>query len=52
MGIALYYLSDVASPHPFLKLNTKFWKIKYTNTWMWLKDVRPEVTVADGAFLS
>ncbi|RKE99094.1 gliding motility protein RemB [Ichthyenterobacterium magnum] len=43
--------SDVASPYPFLKLNTKFWKIKYTNTWMWLKDVRPEATV-DKAFLT
>ncbi|SDR67377.1 hypothetical protein SAMN04515667_0203 [Formosa sp. Hel1_31_208] len=43
--------SDVASPYPFLKLNTKFWKIKYTNTWMWLRDVRPEVT-EDGAFLT
>ena len=43
--------SDVSSPYPFLKLNTKFWKIKYTNTWMWLKDVRPEVT-EDGAFLT
>jgi hypothetical protein len=42
--------SDVSSPYPFLKLNTKFWKIKYTNTWMWLKDVRPEVT-EDGSFL-
>ncbi|MEZ4855547.1 MAG: gliding motility protein RemB [Gelidibacter sp.] len=43
--------SDVSSPYPFLKLSTKFWKIKYTNTWMWLKDVRPEVT-EDGAFLT
>lgn len=43
--------SDVTSPYPFLKLNTKFWKIKYTNTWMWLKDVRTEVT-QDGAFLT
>ena len=43
--------SDVTSPYPFLKLNTKFWKIKYTNTWMWLRDVRAEVT-EDGAFLS
>ncbi|WP_412983723.1 gliding motility protein RemB [Pontimicrobium sp. IMCC45349] len=41
--------SDVTSPYPFLKLNTKFWKIKYTNTWMWLKDIRPEVQV-DGAY--
>ena len=43
--------SDVSSPYPFLKLNTKFWKIKYTNTWMWLKDVRPEVVV-DKSFLT
>lgn len=42
---------DATSPYPFLKLNTKFWKIKYTNTWMWLRDVRPEVT-EDGAFLT
>ena len=50
-GYRSLLLSDVASPHPFLKLNTKFWKIKYTNTYMWLKDVRPEVT-QDGAFLT
>jgi len=43
--------SDVMSPYPFFKLTTTFWKIKYTNTWMWLKDVRPEVTV-DDAFLT
>ncbi len=36
--------SDGASPYPFVKLNTTFWKIRYTNTYMWLKDVRPEVT--------
>ncbi len=35
---------DAASPYPYFKLNTTFWKIKYTNTYMWLKDVRPEVT--------
>ncbi|OAZ02911.1 hypothetical protein [Flavobacterium succinicans] len=37
--------SDGASPYPYFKINTNFWKIKYTNTYMWLKDVRPEVTV-------
>ncbi|MTH16161.1 gliding motility protein RemB [Flavobacterium sp. LC2016-01] len=37
--------SDGASPYPYFKINTTFWKIKYTNTYMWLKDVRPEVTV-------
>jgi len=50
-GYRSLLLSDNASPYPYLKLNTKFWKIKYTNTWMWLRDVRPEVT-EDGAFLT
>ncbi|UKM65765.1 gliding motility protein RemB [Flavobacteriaceae bacterium GSB9] len=50
-GYRSLLLSDVASPHPFFKLNTKFWKLKYTNTWMWLKDVRDEA-VADKAFLT
>ncbi|MEW5674824.1 gliding motility protein RemB [Flavobacterium enshiense] len=40
---------DAASPYPYFKINTTFWKIKYTNTYMWLKDVRPEVTV-DGTY--
>ncbi len=35
---------DAASPYPYLKMNTTFWKIKYTNTYMWLKDVRTDVT--------
>ncbi|MFD0963632.1 gliding motility protein RemB [Pseudofulvibacter geojedonensis] len=48
-GYRSLFTSDAASPYPYLKLNTSFWKIKYTNTWMWLKDVRPEATV-DGAF--
>ncbi len=50
-GYRSLLISDVASPHTFLKLNTSFWKIKYTNTWMWLRDVRPEVQ-EDGAFLT
>ncbi len=50
-GYRSLFQSDVASPNPFLKVNTKFWKIKYTNTWMWLKDVRPEATI-DDAFLT
>ena len=40
---------DGASPYPFFKINTNFWKIKYTNTYLWLKDVRPDVTV-DGTY--
>lgn len=41
--------SDATSPYPYFKINTTFWKIKYTNTYMWLKDVRPDVTV-DGTY--
>lgn len=50
-GYRSLFLSDVASPAPFLKTNLNFWKIKYTSTWMALKDVRPEV-VQDDAFLT
>ncbi len=48
-GYRSLFLSDVSSPSPYLKMNTLFWKIKYTNTWMSLRDVRQEVT-EDGAF--
>ncbi|MEM7086458.1 MAG: gliding motility protein RemB [Bacteroidota bacterium] len=48
-GYRSLFLSDNASPYPFFKLNTTFWKIKYTNTWTSLRDVRSEVT-ADGSF--
>ena len=44
-GYRSLLLADGASPYPFVKINTTFWKIKYTNTYMWLKDVRPQVTV-------
>lgn len=37
--------TDGVSPYPFFKINTTFWKIKYTNTYMFLKDVRKEATV-------
>nr|WP_294933898.1 gliding motility protein RemB [uncultured Flavobacterium sp.] len=43
--------SDAASPYPYFKINTTFWKIKYTNTYMWLKDVRDAATV-DGTYAS
>lgn len=36
---------DGTSPYPYFKINTNFWKIKYTNTYMWLKDVRSGATV-------
>lgn len=37
--------TDGVSNYPYFKINTTFWKIKYTNTYMFLKDIRPEVTV-------
>ena len=48
-GYRSLLLSDNSSYYPFIKLNTTFWKIKYTNTWTSLRDVRPEVT-ANGSF--
>ncbi|NND61903.1 MAG: gliding motility protein RemB [Flavobacteriaceae bacterium] len=48
-GYRSLLLSDNSSPYPFFKVNTTFWKLKYTNTWMSLRDVRSEVT-ADGSF--
>jgi len=44
-GYRSIFESDGASPYPYFKINTNFWKIKYTNTYMWLKDVRPDVTL-------
>ena len=44
-GYRSLFESDGASPYPYFKINTNFWKIKYTNTYMWLKDVRPAVTL-------
>ncbi len=48
-GYRSLLMSDNASSYPFFKINTTFWKLKYTNTWMSLRDVRPEVT-ADGSY--
>ena len=48
-GYRSLLLSDNATPYPFFKLSTEFWKIKYTNLWMSLRDVRPEVT-GEGSF--
>ncbi len=48
-GYRSLIMSDNPSPHPYLKFNTTFWKIKYTNTWMSLRDVREEVA-AEGSF--
>lgn len=43
-GYRSFFLSDVASPYPFFKISTQFWKIKYTNLWMWMDDVRTQAS--------
>ena len=48
-GYRSLLVSDVSSPYPYFKLNTTFWKLKYTNTWMSMRDVRPAVT-QDGSY--
>ena len=48
-GYRSLFLTDGVTPYPYFKINTSFWKIKYTNTYMWLKDVRDAVTV-DGTY--
>jgi len=42
--------TDGVSPYPFFKFNTSFWKIKYTNTYMFLKDIRKDPTSIDGTY--
>ncbi|MGI9532880.1 gliding motility protein RemB, partial [Lutimonas sp.] len=49
-GYRSMFLSDVASPYPFLKISTTFWKIKYTNLWMWMDDVRPDAITGNSNF--
>ncbi len=42
-GYRSLFLSDAAAPYTFAKISTTFWKVKYTNIWMWANDVRPSV---------
>ncbi len=44
-GYRSLIVTDGVSNYPYFKLNTTFWKIRYTNTYMFLRDVRPEVTL-------
>ncbi len=44
-GYRSLFLSDVASPSPYVKITTTFWKIRYTNLWLFMDDVRPSAQV-------
>ncbi len=48
-GYRSMFMSEASSPNPYFRINTTFWKIKYTNIWTWNKDVRSEETV-DGVY--
>ena len=34
-GYRSFVLSDVSSPTTYLKMKVDFWKLQYTNIWMW-----------------
>ncbi|MCK5781016.1 MAG: gliding motility protein RemB [Flavobacteriales bacterium] len=44
-GYRSMFLSDAGFNYPYFKINTTFWNIKYTNYWMFMQDIRPEVAV-------
>ncbi len=48
-GYRSLFQSDGTSPYPFFKINTTFWKLKYTNTYMVLKDVS-QAYLADNTY--
>ncbi len=45
-GYRSMFLSDGGFSYPYFKINTTFWNIKYTNYYMWMQDIRPEVAVS------
>jgi hypothetical protein len=49
-GYRSLFMSDNASPNAYVKMNTSFWKFKYTNTWSSLRS--PNTLTDGGAFLT
>ncbi|WP_196895078.1 gliding motility protein RemB [Aureivirga marina] len=43
-GYRSLLLSDNSSPYTYFKINTNFWRLKYTNLWMSLHDVTSEAS--------
>ena len=44
-GYRSMFLSDVSAPSPYFKITSTFWKIRYTNLWLFMDDVRPSAQV-------
>ncbi|TNF29073.1 MAG: hypothetical protein EP314_03090 [Bacteroidetes bacterium] len=40
-GYRSLFLSDNANQYPFLKLDTRFWRLRYVNIWANFRDIRP-----------
>ncbi|MFN8698817.1 MAG: hypothetical protein ACK500_05415 [Flavobacteriales bacterium] len=40
-------LSDVASPFPYFKVDTRIWRIRYTNIWARMEDIHGERSFRD-----
>ncbi|MCC7520334.1 MAG: gliding motility protein RemB [Flavobacteriaceae bacterium] len=38
-GYRSMFLSDAATNSTYFKIQTRFWKIQYTNLWLWLRNV-------------
>jgi hypothetical protein len=38
-GYRSLFLSDAATNSTYFKIQTRFWKIQYTNLWLWLRNV-------------
>lgn len=49
-GYRSLFMSDNASPNAYVKMNTSFWKFKYTNIWSSLRN--PNTLTDGGAFLT
>ena len=47
-GYRSMFLSDAGFNYPYFKINTTFWNIKYTNYWMFMQDIRPEMEMPGG----
>ncbi|MEE9408380.1 MAG: gliding motility protein RemB [Polaribacter sp.] len=43
-GYRSFVLSDVSSPTTYLKMKVDFWKVQYTNVWMW--NTEPSILAA------
>ena len=46
-GYRSFILSDVSSPTTYLKMKVDFWKLQYTNIWMW--NTEPSISSASNS---